>query len=77
MFNMKIFLIIILSVTIHYASCGISQPLDLVEAFQNLTFTRPVFLTHSNDGTNRIFVVEQRGVIKVFPNDSKLIQAAN
>lgn len=39
-------------------------------AFPSLIFTSPVFLTHSGDGTNRIFVVEQSGVIRVFPNDS-------
>ena len=39
-------------------------------AFPNLTFTNPVFLTHAADSTDRIFVVEQSGVIKVFPNSS-------
>jgi glucose/arabinose dehydrogenase len=47
-----------------------SQPIQLVNAFPNLTFTKPVFLTHSHDGTNRIFVVQQNGLIRVFPNDS-------
>ncbi len=46
------------------------QPVSLVNAFPNLSFDSPVFFGHSNDGTNRIFVVEQRGVIRVFPNDS-------
>lgn len=46
--------------------------ISLVNAFPNLSFTKPVFLTHSNDGTNRIIVVEQRGVIKVFENDSSV-----
>ncbi|MHC5012133.1 MAG: PQQ-dependent sugar dehydrogenase [Planctomycetota bacterium] len=43
-------------------------PLDTVRAFPNLTFQRPVFLTHAPDGTDRIFVVEQDGRIFVFPN---------
>lgn len=30
---------------------------------------RPLVLTHANDGTNRIFVGTQRGVIHVFEND--------
>jgi len=47
-----------------------SQSVELAEAFPNLSFTRPLFLTHSNDGTNRIFVVQQDGIIHVFPNDS-------
>lgn len=38
-------------------------------AFPNLTFVDPVGIHHSGDGTNRIFVVEQEGRIKVFNND--------
>lgn len=40
----------------------------LTEAFGNLSFDLPVELTSPEDGTDRIFVVEQKGVIKVFPN---------
>src|SRR5687767_829676 len=40
-----------------------------VSAFPNLSFPRPVDLQHAGDNTNRIFVVEQAGVISVFPND--------
>jgi uncharacterized repeat protein (TIGR03806 family) len=36
--------------------------------FPGLTFTSPVFLTYPPDGTDRIFVVQQRGQIRVFPN---------
>lgn len=43
-------------------------PLDAVKAFPNLHFDRPVELTHANDGTDRLFVVEQRGTIQVFEN---------
>lgn len=53
-----------------YVFPALSQPLQLVNAFPNLTFTQPVFLTHAGDGTNRIFVVQQNGLIRVFPNDS-------
>ena len=28
-------------------------------------------LTHAGDGTNRVFVATQQGVIHVFPNDQK------
>jgi len=65
-------LTIVLLCTILSAS---SQPLQLVNAFPNLTFTQPVFLTHANDGTNRIFVVQQNGLIRVFPNDSAVTSA--
>ena len=52
-----------------------SQPIQLVNAFPNLTFTQPLFLTHSNDGTNRVFVVQRNGLIKVFPNDTTTTSA--
>jgi len=38
-------------------------------AFPDLAFDRPLVVTHAGDGTNRIFVVEQKGVIRVFEND--------
>lgn len=47
-----------------------SQPYQLVNAFPNATFASPLYVTHSNDGTNRVFVVEKNGIIKVLPNDS-------
>ena len=40
----------------------------VVEAFPNLTFKRPTDLQSPRDGTNRLFVLEQDGVIRVFPN---------
>ncbi len=41
---------------------------SLEEAFPNLSFSSALYLTHSGDGTNRIFVVERAGRIKVFEN---------
>jgi glucose/arabinose dehydrogenase len=41
---------------------------QLQNAFPNLTFSRPVDLQHPGDGTDRLFVVEQAGVIRVFDN---------
>jgi glucose/arabinose dehydrogenase len=32
---------------------------------------RPLVLTHAGDGSNRVFVATQQGVIHVFPNDPK------
>lgn len=37
-------------------------------AFPNLTFNQPVGIVNSGDGTNRFFVIEQSGVIRVFEN---------
>lgn len=51
-----------------------AQEYELQNAFPNLTFSRPVFLTHSPDSSNRIFVLEQDGLIKVFPNDPDVTQ---
>ncbi len=41
-------------------------------AFPNLRFNFPVELLPSVDGSDRLFLVEQRGVIYVFPNDSNV-----
>ncbi|MBL9094485.1 MAG: PQQ-dependent sugar dehydrogenase [Planctomycetaceae bacterium] len=51
-------------------------PLVAVRVFPRLTFDRPVELTHAGDGNGRLFVVEQRGVIRVFQNDDGAAEAA-
>ena len=43
-------------------------PLELERAFPSLAFNYPVQLTHPPDGTDRIFVVEQEGFVRVFAN---------
>lgn len=43
-----------------------------ISAFPRLSFTRPVDLQHPGDNSNRIFVVEQAGVISVFPNNTNV-----
>jgi glucose/arabinose dehydrogenase len=35
-------------------------------------FTRPLYLTHAGDGTGRLFVIEQAGVIKIIRNGQTL-----
>ncbi|MCH8210518.1 MAG: PQQ-dependent sugar dehydrogenase [Planctomycetes bacterium] len=47
----------------------------LSRAFPRLTFTRPIYLTHAGDGSDRLFVVEQRGRILVFQNRSDVTAA--
>jgi uncharacterized repeat protein (TIGR03806 family) len=48
----------------------VSQAMTPVEAFPSLpSFTHPVFVTAAPDGSNRLFVIEQPGVIRVFQND--------
>ncbi len=53
---------------------GFSQ-FELEIAFPNLSFNRPVDLQNAGDGSDRIFVVEQRGVIRVFENNSNTASA--
>ncbi len=43
--------------------------LQAVDAFPALQFQEPVFLTAATGDAARLFVVERRGVIRVFPND--------
>ncbi|MGL4465090.1 MAG: PQQ-dependent sugar dehydrogenase [Planctomycetia bacterium] len=33
---------------------------------------RPILLTHAGDGSNRVFVASQQGVVHAFPNDPKV-----
>jgi glucose/arabinose dehydrogenase len=64
------------------AACAEPEPdsppvqgeLQISEAFPKLKFDRPVDLQNAGDGTDRIFVVEQRGVISVFANHAQVEQ---
>ena len=42
--------------------------LESERAFPALDFTQPVQITHAPDGSDRLFVVEQAGTVRVFPN---------
>ncbi|CAN5372580.1 hypothetical protein BH09SUM1_BH09SUM1_02110 [soil metagenome] len=44
-------------------------------AFPNLTFTNPILLLEAPDNSNRIFVLERAGRIKVFPNSQSVMPA--
>lgn len=60
-------------------------PVKPVQAFPNLTWSgwqaetddgktyplRPILLTHAGDGSNRVFVPQQQGIIHVFENSDK------
>lgn len=50
-------------------------PLEAVARFSNLSFERPVELTSAGDGSGRLFVVEQQGVVRVFQNDDAVQQS--
>lgn len=59
-----------LSLCLACGSTAGSSQLELEVAFPNLSFVRPVDLQHPGDGSNRLFVVEQRGIIWVFENQT-------
>ncbi len=44
-------------------------------AFPSLTFSQPVGIYGARDGTNRLFVVEQKGIIRVFNNSQNIAVA--
>lgn len=44
-------------------------------AFPNLSFDRPVDLQDARDGSSRLFVVEQKGVVRLFQNNPSVSQA--
>ena len=52
------------------ALVGPASAQPLVNAFPNLSFSDPVDIQAADDGSNRLFVVEQRGIIRVFENDA-------
>ncbi|MEX2591914.1 MAG: PQQ-dependent sugar dehydrogenase [Anditalea sp.] len=47
-------------------------PIVTEEAYPQLSFTRPVDFQHAGDNSDRVFVVEQRGIISVFQNDAEV-----
>ncbi|NBC17698.1 MAG: T9SS type A sorting domain-containing protein [Bacteroidetes bacterium] len=68
--------VVVAVVSLLAASCQPSSAQhDLEVAFPNLEFSDPVDLQSPRDGTNRLFVVEQAGVIKVFENDPQVPSA--
>ena len=50
---------------------------SLTNAFTNLSFNRPLDLQSPEDGTNRLFVAEQGGLIKVFENSETVSETTN
>jgi len=46
-----------------------SSSIQIKKAYPGLKFKRPVDFQEPNDNTNRIFVVEQRGIISSFSNN--------
>jgi glucose/arabinose dehydrogenase len=60
---------LLLMLLVGFYKFGFAQ-FQLEEAFPNLLFTNPIDLEYANDGTDRLFVIEQSGIIKIFQNSS-------
>ena len=57
---------------------GQTQTANPIEvAYPNLSFNQPVGLYSPNDGTDRVFVVEQPGVIRVFNNSVTSVSSSS
>jgi glucose/arabinose dehydrogenase len=52
-----------------------SQEVTFAEPFPGLTFTAPIELLSAPGQSNRLFLVQQNGIIKVFPNKKGLASA--
>src|SRR6185369_6428628 len=60
--------IVLLSLSHSTLNAKVFPPVHLKAAFPHLKFKMPVCLTASPDTTNRFFVVEQKGKIRLFKN---------
>ena len=64
------------SVDIRSSGAGV-EALALRQVFAGLAFSSAVHLTHANDGSDRLFVVERNGIIRVFANRDDATEAKN
>ena len=67
--NISALSFIVLLFSILKSDCNIEN------AFPNLSFEDPVGIYHAGDNSNRLFVLEQQGQIKVFANDESASNA--
>jgi glucose/arabinose dehydrogenase len=59
---------VVFALVIGLLAPAVEAEVELQDAFPMLTFTKPLDLEAPGDGSNRLFVVEQQGVIYVFDN---------
>ncbi|HSL90922.1 MAG TPA: PQQ-dependent sugar dehydrogenase [Ignavibacteriaceae bacterium] len=71
---MKILVFILLALTISCSSQEKVYQSVFEEAFPNLNFEQPVDIQSPKDGSNRLFVLSQPGIIYVFDNDQNTKQ---
>jgi uncharacterized repeat protein (TIGR03806 family) len=65
---LALFATLVISGTSNGQEDVVATGVGIEPAFPALRFNRPVQLTHAGDGSDRIFVVEQAGVVRVFEN---------
>lgn len=56
-------------------ACANGQQYGPAVAFPALTFQNPVEMLNAGDGSNRLFVIEKSGIVRVFPNDNEVAKA--
>jgi len=66
---------ITIAILLIHLSTLICQNYYVENAFPNLNFSDPVGIYHSDDETNRLFILEQEGIIKVVNNNSNELNA--
>ena len=64
----------LLIISLFFANKSSAQ-YEVIKAFPDLKFSMPVDLQNSGDGTDRLFIVEQQGIIKVFSNNQNVSSA--
>ena len=52
------------------------EAMDVERAFPSLSFELPTNLVQPDDGPDNLFVTEQAGIIRVFPNDQQASQSS-
>ncbi len=67
---MKKITFLVLLMSLFFTPLKAQDPVTYDQAFPNLSFEFPVEIQNAKDGSNRMFVVEQAGRIKVFQNNS-------
>ncbi len=67
------YVFILITILSLYLSFGnLYAQIQVKKAFPKLSFKNPTDLQDPKDGTNRLFVLEQRGIIYVFKNNSRV-----
>ncbi len=68
--------IAVLAISLLVLACRSSDgPVAVEPAFPHLSFDQPVDIQHASDGSDRLFVVEKSGLIRVFANDPEIAAA--